>query len=317
MLVSERLCEWVREDFGVDLVAVDAVHHGADSAADVWRGYSADGRRYAIRHAGGGTPAGLVVSAMLAVSGVAGVPAPVPARDGQLWTMRDGRRLSLVPWVSDERAYDGDTTDAHWRAYGTLLARLHATPVSPELERALPRETHTHERIAALTREVDRRLRTVAADSSDSLVQALAHDWKPAEVLEILNRADTLGAELRERPEAPYVICHTDPHLGNLLIAPRGEVWLIDWDDVMLAPPERDLMFVVTDIFGRLTADEQRQFFEAYGQTEIDPVRLAYYRSVRWLEDVVLFAGQILAVDRYVPEQREEFLEIVRANLGR
>ena len=94
---GDRLRVWVREDFGVELTSIDPVAHGADAAADLWRGASVEGARYAVKLSGGGTSAGLVVSAHLAEHGVAGAVGPVTSRSGRLWSERDGRRLSLVP----------------------------------------------------------------------------------------------------------------------------------------------------------------------------------------------------------------------------
>jgi spectinomycin phosphotransferase len=305
--VSEILCEWVRQDFDIDLVSAHPAHHGADSAADVWRGFGADGSSYAVKLSGGGSAAGLIVCASLVLGGVHGIPRPIPTADGRLWSDREGARLSLAPWVSDERAFDGNTTAAHWTAYGTLLSGLHRLPVSDELGHVLPRETHTHERIAALTRDIDARLKQPA---DDPLVQTLATQWFRSGVLGVLERADVLGAALRNRTDLPDVICHADPHLGNLLIGPGGEVWLIDWDDVVLAPPERDLMFILGEIFGGMSEEEQRLFFDAYGDVQVDPDRLAYYRAVRTLEDAVGSAAEVLDVDGRTDQEREEALEI-------
>jgi spectinomycin phosphotransferase len=305
--VSELLCEWVRQDFEVDLVSAHPAHHGADSAAEVWRGFGADGQTYAVKLSGGGSVAGLIVCAQLVLSGVDGVPRPIPTADGRLWSDRDSRRLSLAPWVSDERAFDGNTIPEHWSAYGRLLSGLHHLPVTEELIRVVPCEVHTHERIAALTHDVDTRLQRPA---DDAIVRALARAWFRSGVLVVLDRADALGARLRDSSDLPRVICHADPHLGNLLIGPDGEVWLIDWDDVILAPPERDLMFVLGEIFGKMSAQEQRLFFDAYGDVRIDPDRLAYYRAVRTLEDAVGFAAQVLDLDGPTDQEREEALEI-------
>ena len=41
-----------------------------------------------------------------------------------------------------------------------------------------------------------------------------------------------------------WVVCHADLHNGNSLIAKDGALYIVDWDTAMLAPPERDLMFV-------------------------------------------------------------------------
>src|SRR5262245_43370467 len=159
--IMDGLREWVSADFGVDLTRLEMVHFGADSDAHLWRGTSARGDSFAVKLSGGGTAAGLIVSAELVRHGVAGVPAPRRTVDGRLWSDRDGRRLSLVPWVSDTRAYDGGTTASHWKAFGELLAGLHGMAVTDELARVLPRETHTHEWQAVLTHALDRRLRGV------------------------------------------------------------------------------------------------------------------------------------------------------------
>ena len=44
----------------------------------------------------------------------------------------------------------------------------------------------------------------------------------------------------------PVVITHGEPHPGNILRS-AGQMWLIDWDTVGLALPERDLWMVAGD----------------------------------------------------------------------
>ena len=60
----------------------------------------------------------------------------------------------------------------------------------------------------------------------------------------LLGRMKTLREEARELKEEklPFVLCHTDIHGGNLIRGtPQGKLWLIDWENVMLAPKEADL----------------------------------------------------------------------------
>lgn len=66
---GKRVRAWVREDFGIDLTSIHGVGHGTDEAAQLWRAVAADGIPYAIKLSGGGTPAGLVVSAHLLAHG--------------------------------------------------------------------------------------------------------------------------------------------------------------------------------------------------------------------------------------------------------
>ncbi|MGW5671525.1 phosphotransferase [Micromonospora sp. NPDC003776] len=298
--VDERLAGWVAADFGLTIVSAVPDGYGADASAELWRATTADGGEYAVKLSGGGTPAGLVVTAQLARQGVPGIVAPRVSRAGEVSTVHEGRRLSVVPWASDERALAGGMRPAHWRAYGEVLAATHAVAVTDELA-GLPREDHTHALVGAATREMDRRLRLVDDRTADRWTHAVAGRWREAadDLATLLDRVDRLGAELRARP-ADLVVCHGDPHLGNLLLGPEGQVWLIDWDDAVLAPRERDLMFVLGGVlaFAPVTSAEQAAFFEGYGPAEPDPVRLAYHLGVRALDDISSWAGDVADTER-------------------
>jgi len=55
----------------------------------------------------------------------------------------------------------------------------------------------------------------------------------------LLDRYDVLANAARRRPERA-VLTHGEPHPGNTMLTAGG--WrLIDWDTVLIAPPERDL----------------------------------------------------------------------------
>ncbi|WP_344563394.1 phosphotransferase [Streptomyces axinellae] len=264
---------WVRADFSLLLTATERVGLGADTAAEVWHAVDEDGLRYAVKWSGGGSRAALLVPALLAARGVSGIPAPLSTLSGALWSEREGRRLSVVPWVSDEGALDSGLTEDQWRTYGTLLARTHATVPDPETRSALPREDHTHAAETAQVRAFQRALARAAPGSahgsgSDSGLESAAAATASAasDTAEaLLAGADELCRRLRARDPAPAVLCHGDPHLGNVLLR-EGRPWLIDWDGAALAPPERDLLFVLGGVLASapVRVHEQAWFFEAY-----------------------------------------------------
>ncbi|MHB8299500.1 MAG: phosphotransferase [Dermatophilaceae bacterium] len=267
----------------------------------------------------------LIVSVHLAEHGVAGVMHPLIGRHGRPWSDRERRRLSVVPWVSEARALEGEMSPAHWRSYGALLAEVHATSVTDALATSLPREDHTHDQVASTARTLDSSLRLTAEDPAaagrtvDGLVRALAQEWCAAgnRVSTLLDQADRLGRDLHTG-KSPNVVCHGDPHLGNVPIGQDERVWLIDWDDAVLAPRERDLMFILGGVlaFAPVTRQQQSWFFEGYGSTDIDPIRLAYYRCARALEDLAYPAAQIVDVHRFTDRERSDALSIVRGVLS-
>ncbi|MGY0007678.1 phosphotransferase enzyme family protein [Micromonospora sp. I033] len=311
-LLAARLAE----DFGLTLVTATPVDLGADPAAALWRATARDGHAYAVKLTGGGTPAGTAVAAELARRGVPGVPAPLATRNGRLAAVHDGRRLTVVPWVSDSPAPAGGIRPAHWRGYGAVLAAVHATPVTGELA-GLPREDHTHATVGAAVRETDRRLRAVP-DDADRWTREAAEGWRAAagDLARLLDAVDRLGARLRDRP-AELVLCHGDPHLGNLLLGPDGQVWLIDWDDAVLAPRERDLMMVLGGgpAFAPGGRVDEAAFRAGYGPVTPDPVRLAYHLGVRALDDMWSWSAEAADPDR--PEaQRVRALRIAAGLLS-
>jgi spectinomycin phosphotransferase len=65
----------------------------------------------------------------------------------------------------------------------------------------------------------------------------------------------------------------------------------------MLAPKERDLMFIGGGQgFKPYVADNERQlFFPSYGDVELDPTLLTYYRYERGLTDVTVECERVLS----------------------
>ena len=116
-------------------------------------------------------------------------------------------------------------------------------------------------------------------------------------LLDLVGRAEQLAQQLQaQRP--PFVLCHSDLHAGNLhLAAPGGAFYIVDWDDPILAPKERDLMYVggAQGFIGRTAAEEEVLFYQGYGETQIDPAGLAYYRYERIVQDMAIYCQQLLA----------------------
>ena len=90
-------------------------------------------------------------------------------------------------------------------------------------------------------------------------------------------------------------MCHSDLHPGNLLICADGALYIVDWDNPILAPKERDLMFIGWGTGDRWHgAREEALFYQGYGQAAVDRMALAYYRYERIIQDIAAFCEQLL-----------------------
>ncbi|MCM0678627.1 aminoglycoside phosphotransferase family protein, partial [Micromonospora phytophila] len=177
----------------------------------------------------------------------------------------------------------------------------------------LPRGGADHPAVVAGARGMAERLRRPGGPAGP-LADELTRIWSgvTGTVAALTREVERLGDELRDRP-APVVVCHGHPHLGNLLLGPDGRVWLIDWDDAVLAPRECDLMFVQGGVlaFAPVTAGERDAFFAGYGPVDVDAARLAWFLTVRALHGLADWSRQALDVGSTEAE-RVRALRIVR-----
>lgn len=301
VIEGDALVEWVRADFGVSLTSTSQVFGGQDSEAVVMHAATVDGAAVAVKVSRSVGIGGLLVSAHLAGQIPSGVPTPLQARSGQPYSIVSGRRLSLTPWISGRRAFGTGMEPHQWRSFGALLSRVHAAQVPLRVANRLPVEDYRTP-AAAIVRTLDTNIRgqearRFARADETPLTGALIRDWLGAadSLAVILEHVDDLGEELRAG-SAATVVCHSDAHIANVLLDDHDEVWLLDWDEVVRAPRERDLMFVIGGVLADapVTGEEQRWFFDGYGPAEIDPIRVAYYRCSWALQDVADYAARVL-----------------------
>jgi spectinomycin phosphotransferase len=92
-------------------------------------------------------------------------------------------------------------------------------------------------------------------------------------------------------------------HTWNVLPDADAQLWLVDWDETILALKERDLMFVVGGIGGGGVGPRATEcFLQGYGDTAIDPLALAYYRYAWAVQDMAAYGEEVF----FTPDLGEE-----------
>ena len=307
---EEDLRACLREKFGLAAVALEFLPLGLDTRAGLYRVVSERGAPYLLKvKAGSFYEASALVPRYLADEGIAAVVAPQPARDGALWTHLPGREdwvALLYPFIEGDRGWNPAMTDEQWRATGASLRQIHQVALPAEGFASLRRETFDAAEYRRSAQAVETELAYVEGRSR--VEQTLSAGWwqhQPA-IHAMLAALDGLVGALRERT-GPYVICHADLHPSNIIRDPAGGVHVIDWDDVMLAPKERDFLFT-----GDPASDDgiakggPSPFFQGYGQAAIDWVAIAYYRYERIVQDVIVCAQEVLFRDDLSEETKAE-----------
>lgn len=154
-----------------------------------------------------------------------------------------------------------------------------------------------------------------AKQFADAASQALATYWQTQRtaIYTLLERVEQLGHRLAQT-RLPLVLCHADIHTNNVLVDTAQQLWIVDWDETLLAPRERDLMFVAGGISAQLVGPrEEAWFFEGYGAVALDQLALAYYRAAWALGDIAAYGAQVCLRPDFGEPTRQEGL---RAFIG-
>ncbi|HEX2905540.1 MAG TPA: aminoglycoside phosphotransferase family protein [Phototrophicaceae bacterium] len=243
--------------------------------------------------------------------GLAQVVAPLPTVTEKLWGQSNEYHVLLYPFIDGQPGSETRLSDRQWLEFGAVVKQLHTTPLSADLLARLPQETFIphpkwYPLMNQLQTAVDRQ------NFDNSLQRQLADFWqaRQAEINGIVARVQQLSQRLHGQP-CERVLCHADIHPGNLLLAEPDRLYVVDWDQPMLAPKERDLMFVTV---GGFIADPRHEalFFQGYGPTDIHPLVLAYYRYERVMEDLAEFAKQVFLVDSTDETKQDSIYWITR-----
>lgn len=303
----------LREQYGLDVAQITRLRLGRDIAAAVFRVEAAGGAAFFLKvRAGRPSAASLLAPGHLRDHGVAEAVAPLPTAGGGLWSPCGRHALVLYPYVADVTAMAMGLQPHQWIALGDILRRVHAAPVSAELERAIPREAYLPDGA-----ETVRRLHAHVAEAApaDRAGQELGAIWRARrpQIDALLAQAEDLGRQLAGRM-APCVVCHADFHTHNVLVDGGGRLWVVDWDDATLAPPERDLMFMLGGGLNRTRTapGEERLFLRGYGTVGADEAALAYYRHARAVSDIAYTAAQVALRPDLGPARRQAALADLR-----
>ena len=295
------------DDHGLAVADLAPEREGADAAAWSYRVTAIDGSRWFVKLRREVRPAAILVPRHLRETGLTEVVGSIPPVSGAPW-------LEIGPWsVLVSRLVDapsalrtGMALDA-WAGLGAFAARLHAVVLPPDLAALVPVETFRPVS-TGLARRVDERIAAGEIDTMDQLAARVARRWaaERATIRRLVDRADELGRRIRDgRAPRPVVLCHADLHTGNILLDPDGGLAIVDWDELILAPPERDLMFVRGSAIAEIVTDDQADAFErGYGSAAADPLLIAYYRIDWAVQDLAGFADQVLFDPHLDPSAR-------------
>jgi spectinomycin phosphotransferase len=301
-LTDAAIADAVRGAYDADISEVSFLGLGHDTNAWTFRANLRGGERLFLKVRRRIDPARLAACADLAGQGIDAVVAPLRTKTGEHSIAIDGLFLVAYRFLDARPAAEVGLTDDQWIEYGAMVGALHRATLPADIERALPHEAFRPSKIAGVER-----IETGLAEGrirGELAAMWLAH---APEIRAITERTATLAGRLQSSLEAggpPFVPCHGDVHTHNVVVEASGALRVVDWDELIMAPPERDLMFLFGSPIGLPRGDRELGLFrKGYGPIALDPDRLAYYHADWAIQDLVGYAEESIAEDAS-PESR-------------
>lgn len=295
----------LQEEFRLRVSELDFLPLGADVNTAVFRVVSDEGSAYFLKlRQGDFDPAILYVPQLLKLAGVQAVIAPLETSGGQGWGSLGEYRMILYPYIAGQDGYQAALSEGQWRAFGAALRGIHSVRVPVELTPLIQRESFSpywRECVKDFQEQVKQR------DYRDPTAVKLAALMKVQHgtISRVVKRAEELALEVQNSaPE--MVLCHGDLHAGNLLITMGGALHIVDWDNPIFAPKERDLSQVGGSAVWH-EAGEVALFYQGYGPAAVDRQALAYYRYERIIQDIAEFCKQLLLSDEGGSDREQSY----------
>jgi hypothetical protein len=128
------------------------------------------------------------------------------------------------------------------------------------------------------------------------------------EILGYLNRLKELQ-RLAQAAGKEMVLCHTDLHGGNLIVSDQGDLYILDWEGALIAPPEHDLFVLAGDdrFFDLFLPNYEREF----GPVSLDSHVFGFCFYRRNLEDLADWIIRILYENTDDEQNRHDLQGIV------
>src|SRR5215207_704774 len=293
---DELIISRLQEEYSLRVTTFTFLPIGADSRTSVYRVVAETGTAYFLKLRKNFNEVIVRVPLFLRENGVEAIIAPLETTSKQHWADFDDYKLILYPFINGKNGFETDLTDQHRRHLGATFKRIHTAKIPPTLASLIRKETFDLGWRESL-RRYQSQVETKRFGDPTAAKLAEFMRSRQGEITRILERSQQLASELRSQ-SWNFALCHSDIHGGNILIGDTGELHVVDWDDPILAPKERDLMFIGGGIDDLWKSEQEiDRFYQGYGETEIDLTALAYYRYERVIEDLVVICDQLLPTD--------------------
>jgi len=293
LLSEQHIIDSLKNDYGMDVVSVTFLPWGADSNAAVYKAQTRDKSYFLKLKHGHHHDLGVAIVKLLHESGISQIISPINTIYGHPTHLIGHFTLLLYPFIEGMNGFEHPLTNEQWITLGKAIREVHDINVPSSIVSQVRREDFSpkwRNNLRCILDKID------VEPSGDEITSKI---WKfikenKKNICHLLDKAEMFCQKISNL-QTSFVLCHSDIHGGNVLIDKNNTLYIVDWDEPIMAPKERDLMFIgggIGNVWNQ--AHEEALFYQGYGKTTLKKSILAYYRHERIIVDIVEYTEQLL-----------------------
>lgn len=203
---------------------------------------------------------------------------PISTVTNSLHVVNKGILIVLFNFINAPQNYSYDNF-----SLGKLIAEIH--DLTPKVTVNAPIESFYFKYVDSFKRKLNNIINLESSNKSENDLSDLMKN-NNKELLKLYNKFMKLSNSCRSDNLA-MVLTHGDAP-GNILVKSPKDIYIIDWDDILLAPAERDMWFLQDKI----------EYLEGYvsvrSNYQINKNAATYYLFSRYFNDLVEYWTEIL-----------------------
>ncbi len=289
----QKLSECLKSSYGIDAQHISILPWGADPNASVYKAQAQDKAYFLKLKQGHQHDIAITITKFLEQAGISQLISPINTLNDQPTLLIEHNTLIVYPFLEACNGFEHPLGPEQWITLGKALRKVQDLTIPSSLQNQLRREDFSTQSRNAVRSWLET---SEAEPIGDEIAKAL---WKfikenQKAIYHLMNEAERL-CHIAKHIQTPFVLCHADIHAGNVLIDKSDNLYVVDWDEPMMAPKERDLMFIgagIGNVWNK--PEEEALFYQGYGKAEINSTLLDYYRYERIIVDIAEFIQLLL-----------------------
>lgn len=229
------------------------------------------------------------------------IPKILKTNDGDYAVEINGLSMFIQQYVDGHELRENDTRQFRVQVGKNLKQLFNSVASIPQsIIDVLPRENFKRHLESA-----ENVIQIGSADNRESEIEKELSQFirsQDEKITLILRRTKELGKKLRQL-NLQFGICHADIHTSNILVNKENKLYFIDWESVMLAPRERDLVFYAVGL------EINKDILEGYDASYAAQKDVLTYYKYEWVVQEIADYGTQVFFSNYSEKQKEYALQ--------